>query len=95
MADELQAGRIALGLKQAGRMVIAPNIGEAFDDVWTLERSCQILVTAWSTGQPLRVLSDDVAEKTARGWEGITDFSRQHFEEMKQLMIDADPSVLD
>jgi hypothetical protein len=36
-----------------------------------------------------------VAEKTARSWEGIADFSRQHFEEMKQLMIDADASVLD
>ena len=78
-----------------GVIVTAPTVGEAFDDIWTLERACQILVTAWSTGQPLRVLSDEVAEKTARGWEGIADFSRQHFEEMKQLMIDADPSVLD
>jgi len=44
-------------------MVTASSIGEAFDDIWTLERACQILVTAWSTGQPLRVLSDEVAEK--------------------------------
>ncbi len=78
-----------------GVMVTAPTIGEAFDDIWTLERACQILVTAWSTGQPLKVLDDEVAEKTARAWEKITDFSQRHFEEMKHLMIQQDPSVLD
>ncbi len=88
-------GKSRLLMGNHGVMVTASSIGEAFDDIWTLERACQILVTAWSTGQPLRVLSDEVAEKTARGWEGITDFSRQHFEEMKQMMIDADASVLD
>jgi ribulose-5-phosphate 4-epimerase/fuculose-1-phosphate aldolase len=88
-------GKRRLLMGNHGVMVTAASIGEAFDDIWTLERACQILVTAWSTGQPLRILSDEVAEKTARGWEGITDFSQQHFEEMKQLMIDADPSLLD
>lgn len=88
-------GKSRLLMGNHGVMVIAPNIAEAFDDIWTLERSCQILVTAWSTGQPLRVLSDEVAEKTAKGWEKITDFSRRHFEEMKALMIENDPSVLD
>lgn len=78
-----------------GVMVTAPSIGEAFDDIWTLERACQILVTAWSTGQPLKVLSDEVAEKTARDWTKITDFSERHFEEMKCLMIQQDPSLLD
>jgi ribulose-5-phosphate 4-epimerase/fuculose-1-phosphate aldolase len=91
----LLEGKRRLLMGNHGVMVIAPNIGEAFDDIWTLERACQILVTAWSTGQPLRVLSDEVAEKTALGWEKITDFSRRHFEEMKQLMIEADASVLD
>ncbi|ENZ3699136.1 MULTISPECIES: class II aldolase and adducin N-terminal domain-containing protein [Klebsiella] len=78
-----------------GVLVTAPTIGEAFDDIWTLERACQILITAWSTGQPLKVLSDAVAEKTAQDWEKIADFSRQHFAEMKQLMIDLDPSLVD
>jgi ribulose-5-phosphate 4-epimerase/fuculose-1-phosphate aldolase len=49
-----------------GVLVTAPTIGEAFDDIWTLERACQILITAWSTGQPLKVLSDAVAEKPPR-----------------------------
>jgi len=43
----------------------------------------------------LKILSDEVAEKTAQDWEKISDFSRQHFEEMKQIMIVNDASVLD
>lgn len=88
-------GKRRLLMGNHGVMVIAPTIGEAFDDIWTLERACQIYVTALSTGQPLRVLSDDVAEKTAKGWEKITDFSRRHFEEMKALMIELDGSLVD
>jgi ribulose-5-phosphate 4-epimerase/fuculose-1-phosphate aldolase len=94
LANLLQ-GKSRLMMGNHGVMVTGQNIGEAFDDIWTLERACQILVTAWSTGQPLKVLSDEVAEKTAQSWEKITDFSRQHFEEMKELMIQHDPSLLD
>lgn len=91
----LLAGKSRLLMGNHGVMVTGTAIGEAFDDIWTLERACQILVTAWSSGQPLKILSDAVAEKTARAWETIPDFSRQHFEEMKALMIAADPSLLD
>lgn len=104
MADSVEEGERLCGLLKNnsrllmgnhGVMVTGTDIGVAFDDMWTLERACQILVTALSTGQVLNVLSDDVAEKTARDWEKIEDFSRQHFEEMKALMIQQDPSVLD
>jgi ribulose-5-phosphate 4-epimerase/fuculose-1-phosphate aldolase len=78
-----------------GVLVTSSEIGIAFDDIWTLERACQILVTALSTGKPLNVLSDEVAEKTAQDWEKIPEFSRKHFEEMKALMIQLDPSFLD
>lgn len=104
MADTVEEGaRLAallannhrLMMGNHGVMVTGNDIGVAFDDIWTLERACQIYITALSTGQPLNVLSDEVAEKTAQDWEGIPDFSRQHFEEMKELIIRQDPSVLD
>lgn len=78
-----------------GVMVTAATIGEAFDDVYTLERACQILVNAYSTGQKLNVLADSVAEKTAQDWEGIRDFSIAHFEEMKLCLDREDPSYAD
>ncbi|MBU2965832.1 class II aldolase and adducin N-terminal domain-containing protein [Amphritea sp. 2_MG-2023] len=104
MADTVDEGERLVGLLKNnsrllmgnhGVMVTGTDIGMAFDDIWTLERACQILVTAWSTGRPLNTLSDEVAEKTARDWEKFVDFSRQHFEEMKALIIQQDPSVLD
>ncbi|WP_417595965.1 class II aldolase and adducin N-terminal domain-containing protein [Oceanospirillum sp.] len=104
MADTVAEGERLIGLLENnsrllmgnhGVMVTGTDIGVAFDDIWTLERACQILITAWSTGRPLNVLSDEVAEKTAQDWEKFTDFSQQHFEEMKALMIKQDPSVLD
>jgi ribulose-5-phosphate 4-epimerase/fuculose-1-phosphate aldolase len=101
MADSEQEGaRLArlLGNKSRllmgnhGVLVIANTVGEAFDDVYTLERACQILVQAYGTGQKLRVLPDDIAEKTAQDWEQITDFSTAHFEEMKRILDAEDPS---
>jgi ribulose-5-phosphate 4-epimerase/fuculose-1-phosphate aldolase len=101
MADSEQEGaRLAglLGNKSRlmmgnhGVLVIANTVGEAFDDIYTMERACQVLVQAYATGQPLKVLPDDVAEKTAQDWEQITDFSIAHFEEMKRILDAEDPS---
>jgi ribulose-5-phosphate 4-epimerase/fuculose-1-phosphate aldolase len=78
-----------------GVMVVAQTIGEAFDDMYTIERACQILVQAYGTGQPINVLSDEVAEATARDWEGIVDFSIAHFEEMKTILDAEDPTYRD
>ena len=101
MADSEQEGeRLArlLGNKSRlmmgnhGVLVTANTVGEAFDDIYTLERACQVLVQAYSTGQPLEVLPDEVAENTAQDWEQITDFSIAHFEEIKRVLEDEDPS---
>jgi ribulose-5-phosphate 4-epimerase/fuculose-1-phosphate aldolase len=75
-----------------GVLVTANTVGEAFDDIYTLERACQVLVQAYATGQPLKVLPDEVAENTAQDWEQITDFSIAHFEEMKRILDTEDPS---
>ena len=101
MADSEQEGaRLArlLGNKSRlmmgnhGVLVIGNSVGEAFDDIYTLERACQVLVQAYATGQPLKVLPDEVAESTAQDWEQLSDFSTAHFEEMKRILDDEDPS---
>ena len=101
MADSEQEGerlarllgnRSRLMMGNHGVLVTANTIGEAFDDIYTLERACQVLVQAYSTGRPLKVLPDEIAENTAQDWEKITDFSIAHFEEMKRVLDDEDPS---
>lgn len=78
-----------------GILIGSHSIGVAFDDMYTIERACQILTTAYSTGQTLKILSDDVAEKTAQDWEKIENFSEAHFTEMKCLLAEEDPSFMD
>lgn len=78
-----------------GVLVSSHSIGLAFDDMYTIERSCQLLVNAYSTGQALNVLDDEVAEKTAQDWEKIEDFSLAHFEAMKSILAKEDPSFMD
>ncbi|WP_159915066.1 class II aldolase and adducin N-terminal domain-containing protein [Pantoea sp. 18069] len=86
------ASKSRLLMGNHGVLITAETVGEAFDDMYTIERACQLLATAYATGQPLRVLPDDIAERTARDWEGIRNFSIAHFEEMKRLLDREDPS---
>ncbi|GBR67353.1 class II aldolase/adducin family protein [Gluconobacter kanchanaburiensis] len=88
-------GKTRLMMGNHGVMVVAPTVGEAYDDMYTIERACQILVTAYATGREISVLSDDVAERTARDWEKITAFSIRHFEEMKLILDREEPDYTD
>lgn len=104
MADQVAEGqRLANLLKDNtrllmgnhGLLIASHDIGLAFDDMYTFERSSQILIHAYSTGQTLNILNDETAEKTAKDWEKIEDFSIAHFEEMKSILVAEDPSFLD
>jgi len=47
---------------------------------------------AYASGQKLNVMSDKVAEQTARDWDLYTDSAFAHFEEMKKVLDRKDPS---
>jgi ribulose-5-phosphate 4-epimerase/fuculose-1-phosphate aldolase len=75
-----------------GVLVVANTVAEAFDDLYYLERACQTLVLAYSTGQKLNVMPPALAERTARGWEDYKDSAFVHFDEMKKILDAKDPS---
>lgn len=75
-----------------GILVCAETVAEAFDLTYYLEQACRNLVLAYSTGQKLHVMSDAVAEKTAREWEGDRDQFHVHFAEMKRILDREDKS---
>ena len=75
-----------------GVLVAGTTVAEAFDALYYLEKACQTLVLAYSTGQKLNVMPHALAEKTARGWEGYKDMAFSHFEEMKRILDRKDPS---
>ena len=87
--------RTTMMMGNHGVLVAAKTVAEAFDTVYYLERACQTLVLAYSTGRPLNVMSDAVAEKTAQEWEEYADQSLAHFEEMKGILAEQSPDFAD
>ena len=78
-----------------GVLVVGDTVAEAFDDLYYLERACQTLVLAYSTGQKLNVMPPELAERTAQGWQDYKDAAFFHFAEMKAMLDEKDPSYAD
>jgi ribulose-5-phosphate 4-epimerase/fuculose-1-phosphate aldolase len=73
-----------------GVMITAPSVAQAFDEMFYFERAARTLVTAYMTGRSLRVLPDDVAEKTARQWEEFAGYHK-HFRELQKILDEEEP----
>lgn len=78
-----------------GVLVMAETVAEAFHDLYYLERACQTLTLARANGTPLNLLPHEVAERTAEGWTKYTASAFAHFEEMKAILDEKDPSYAD
>ncbi|MEM6760609.1 MAG: class II aldolase and adducin N-terminal domain-containing protein [Pseudomonadota bacterium] len=74
-----------------GVMVIGDTVAETFDRLYYFERACRTYILARQTGLPLRVLSDEVAEKTAREIEAYPEAFDRHLKELKAI-LDAEGS---
>jgi ribulose-5-phosphate 4-epimerase/fuculose-1-phosphate aldolase len=75
-----------------GITVTAPTVAEAFEDLYFFERAAKTLMLAYSSGQPLNVMPDDLAAKTAKGWEDYRGQAFAHFEALKGMLDRKDPS---
>jgi ribulose-5-phosphate 4-epimerase/fuculose-1-phosphate aldolase len=75
-----------------GVTVSAPTVPEAFEDLYFFERASKTLMLAYASGQPLNVMSDELAEKTARGWRDYNGMAFAHFEALKAKLDKIDPS---
>ncbi len=104
MADESEEGRrIAetLGNKPIlimgnhGVSVAAETVAEAFDHLYYFERAAGTLLTAYATGQPLAVMSDNLAAKTAAEWEPYKGMGYAHFDHLKRQLNKNQPDYRD
>jgi ribulose-5-phosphate 4-epimerase/fuculose-1-phosphate aldolase len=71
------------------------TVAEAFEDLYFFERAAKTLILAYSTGQPLNVLSDEIAEKTAEGWGPYKGMAFAHFDYLKAELDKIDKSYRD
>ncbi len=69
-----------------GVMVIGDTVAETFNRLYYFERAAETYIRALQTGQPLRVLSDDVAEKTAQELETYPEQDIRHLAELKAIL---------
>lgn len=74
-----------------GVLVLGATVAEAFNRLYYFERAAETYIRALQTGRALRVLPDEIAEKTAREWEDYPNFAAAHLREIKLLLDQAQP----
>jgi ribulose-5-phosphate 4-epimerase/fuculose-1-phosphate aldolase len=90
MAAAFNSKRI-LFLANHGIVAVGQNIAETFDDVYYLERACQVQVLAMQTGQELNIMSEGLARATHDQFLKFTANAHLHFDEIKAILDDEEP----
>ncbi len=71
-----------------GVLVIGDTVADTFNRLYHFERATETYIRALQTGMPLRVLSDEIAEKTAQELDEYPEQGDRHLAELK-LILDA------
>lgn len=71
-----------------GVMVIGDTVAETFNRLYYFERAAQTYIKALQTGVRLRMIPDDIAEKTARELEEYPDMDAGHLDALKAILDD-------
>jgi len=104
IADDAQEGaRLAaafgnhaiLLMGNHGVTISAGSVAEAFEHLYFFERAAKTLMLAYASGQPLNIMSDELAEKTAQDWLAYTESGLAHFTQLKSLLDRQDKSYRD
>lgn len=83
-------------MKNHGVMVVGGSIAEAWDDMYYLERACEVQRLALSTGRPLAPINPELAARTyAQMRSGDRDSARQHLESIKRILDKKEPDYRD
>jgi len=69
-----------------GVLVIGDTVAETFNRMFYFERAAETYIRALQTGRPLRVLSDEVAERTAQELEEYPEQDVRHLAELKAIL---------
>ena len=75
-----------------GVLVTGSDPADTFNRLYYFERAAETYIRALQTGRPLRVLSDEIAKKTAQELEDYPDQSEAHLREIK-LILDGEGST--
>ena len=69
-----------------GLLIIGEGVADAFNRLYHFERAAETYVRALQTGEPLRVMPPDIAEKTACEIERYPGQAERHFAEIRAIL---------
>ncbi|MGO1117760.1 aldolase [Rhodovibrionaceae bacterium A322] len=78
-----------------GVIVAGESIARAFDDLYYLERACEVQLLAMSSGRPLRLIGSNRAAQTKAEMEAGGLYPEGHFNAMKRLLDQVNPGYRD
>ncbi|MCP4818198.1 MAG: hypothetical protein GY883_03360 [Shimia sp.] len=69
-----------------GVLVIGTSVADTFNRLYYFERAAETYIRALQTGQKLRVLSDEIAEKTAQELDDYPGQADAHLREIRRIL---------
>ena len=69
-----------------GVLVIGDSVADTFNRLYYFERAAETYIRALQTGRPLRILPDEIAEKTAQELESYPEQAKLHLAELKAIL---------
>lgn len=90
LADRLGNKKLVL-MGNHGFMAVGETVAQVFDDMYYFERAAETLLTAYATGRELRIVSHEIAEKTARQLEDYPEFCERHLAALKSILDEEEP----
>lgn len=69
-----------------GVLVLGATVGDAFNRLYYFERAAETYIRALQTGKQLRILSHEIAERTAQQLEDYPQQWQRHFAELKAIL---------
>jgi ribulose-5-phosphate 4-epimerase/fuculose-1-phosphate aldolase len=75
-----------------GVLVIGSDVADTFNRMFYFERAAQNYIHALQTGQKLRVLSHEIAAKTAAEMDDYPGQAERHLSELKAILDEEEPA---
>lgn len=101
--DAAEGARIAAALGACSTLLMANHgltctgatVAEAFERLYFFEKAAQTVLLARASGEPLAIMSDAVAQRTAEGWRAYAGMAEAHFAHLKSLLDRETPDYRD
>ena len=79
-------------LANHGVLVAGQTVAQAFDDLYYFEKACETYITALSTNKELKIVSPEIAEKTAQECANYPiDLAGKHLKEIRLILDKEEP----